>query len=246
MKSMKSLLTGVLVTAAPLWRMIRTEHYPVRKLTVFLAVAMLFTALPSLHASMIYNNGGPNGSSGNEMTQWIQAEDFVLSTDSTLLDVHFWSFENQGAYQGSIVWQIYSNNAGNPGAVLFSGTATPTRTADPAAICCGFPIGMDDSFLIPAIALTGGTQYWLALHNGPLTTTDRLEFYWATANKNGTETGHEQIAPFGGTNWFDNFQEHAFNLTGDATRAVPEPATILLVGFGLAGLAARHWKSRTA
>jgi hypothetical protein len=169
------------------------------------------------------------------MTDWIQAEDFVLAGPATLTDVSFWSFESTGAYQGSIVWQIYSDNAGIPGSVLFSGTATPARTADPAAICCGFPIGMRDDFSVGTIALLGGTKYWLGLHNGPLSTTARQEFYWATTNGNTTLTGREQIAPFGGTNWSGNGQDHAFNLSSN--QGVPEPATCLLLGSALCGLA---------
>jgi hypothetical protein len=203
----------------------------VRKLIVLFALAVL-----SLQAGVVYDNGGPNGTSGNEMTAWIQAEDFLLGAPTTLTDISFWSMEATDAYQGSIVWQIYSDTAGNPGTVLFSGTATPTRTDDLAAICCSFPIGKRNDFSVGSIALLGGTNYWLGLHNGPLTTTSRPNFFWATTAANTTATGHEDVSPFGDGGWYDNTQEHAFNLSGDGA-AIPEPATCLLLGSALCGLA---------
>ena len=46
--------------------------------------------------TIIYDNGGPNQQGGNEMTEWIQAEDFNLSADSTLMIVNFWDIEAPG------------------------------------------------------------------------------------------------------------------------------------------------------
>jgi hypothetical protein len=194
----------------------------------------LVIALTPAFAGVVYDNGGPHGQTGNEMTRWIQADDFLLAVPTTLTDVSFWSFEADDAYQGSIFWQIYSDNAGNPGSVLFSGSATPARTSDPAATCCGFPIGMRNDFSVGSVALSGGTRYWLGLHNGPLSTRDRLEFYWSGTNPNSTLGGHEDQAPVPG-GWNDNLRQHAFNLSGEAT-GVPEPASLLLVGAGLLGL----------
>ncbi len=196
---------------------------------------LLAMGLAVASAGLIYNNGGPNGANGNEMTQWIQAEEFILPVSSTLTDVRFWSFEATSAYQGSIVWRIYDDNAGSPGAVLFSGTATATRTADPAPICCGFPDGFQNDFNVGSISLNGGTKYWLGLHNGALSVTTRAQFYWATTAANGTETGHEDNTPFDTGGWSDNAQEHAFELTGNAA-AIPEPVTWLLLASGLGAL----------
>ena len=46
--------------------------------------------------TIIYDNGGPDQQNGNEMTEWIQAEDFNLSADSTLTSVNFWDIEAPG------------------------------------------------------------------------------------------------------------------------------------------------------
>jgi hypothetical protein len=179
-------------------------------------------------ASLIYDNGGPNAQNGNEMTQWIQAEDFTLATPELLTDVRFWAFgfSEPGSYQGSIVWSLYGDNSGQPGGLLQRGSVVPTRTYDHVT---PWQPSYQYDFSVGSIGLAAST-YWLGLHNGPLTTTDRFDLYWETTSYNSTTTGNEDIVPFDSGGWYNNGQEHAFQLYG--TAVIPAPAAVMLVGFG--------------
>lgn len=190
-------------------------------------------------AGIVYNNGSPNQASGNEMTEWIQSEDFTLASATTITGVLFWSFD-VGLADGSLSWIIYSDSAGTPGAVIGSGnTNAITRTAG-ASLFSGTEY-MNEFFITPT-ALTAGT-YHLGLHNGALSVTTRSEFYWETTGVQIGSFGLEDIAPFGVYGWNSNGQEHAFLLTSDES-TVPEPGSIALLGIaaGMGLLLARRRK----
>lgn len=195
-------------------------------------VAALLLTVSTTQAALIYDNGAPNGSNGNEMTQWIQTEDFALAAPVALTDVRFWAVEEiQGAYQGSIVYSIYGDNAGAPGALLYRATVVPTVAYDHDAT---FGSSYQFDFSVGTINLGAGT-YWLGLHNGPLTTTSRENLYWETTAGNLTSTAREDVAPFDDSGWFNNAQEHAFQLFANVGPVVPAPGAILLgsIGTGL-------------
>ena len=92
----------------------------------------------------------------------------------------FWNFEGSGSFEGSIVWQIYSNAGNNrPGTLLFNGTSTNLTHVATGFIFFGYPEYIT-TFDIAPVSLPAGT-YWLALHNGPLTNDTNLgRVYWET------------------------------------------------------------------
>ncbi len=202
---------------------------------VLAALTLLMLATVARADTIIYNNGGPNQQSGNEMTEWVQTEDFTLTSSQTVSDIHFWDVDS-GGYNGSITWWIVGDTGGNPNFndVLGTGNLDVTRVA--TGNCLSFGCEFEDSWNINPLSLGPGT-YHLALHNGPVTDTTRAEFYWETTDLNGTPTGRECDLTTGAcySSWFDNGQEHAFNLTGGGGGTTPEPGTILLLATGFVG-----------
>jgi hypothetical protein len=193
----------------------------------------------SAGAAPLYVNGAPTDASGNEMTSYVQAEDFQLASASTLTGVRVWGFyfgDLGRGYLGSLSWQVYADASNQPGYLLYSGVATPELTGGASNCCDGIPLQMD--FALPSIDLVAGT-YWLGLHNGPMNEVATEYFYWQTSADNDTGRGFEQPAPFGNTPWVGNNLEHAFELEGfiqseSQGEAVPEPATWILAGLGVA------------
>jgi len=190
------------------------------------------------HGAAIWNNGGPAlfNQGGSEMSDTMQAEDIQLSTMTNLTSISFWSLQfSPSDYNGSIFWQIVGDASGSPDDlnVIGNGTATPSQTADGTVL--GFSQFRND-FTINLIGIAAGT-YWLELHNGPVTTTAFTDFYWSWADLDGTNTGTNRGMENGlnpVTGWTTNDNEHAFNISGDAATAAPEPGTALL-SFAAAG-----------
>ena len=193
--------------------------------------AALSLALAGVASAQLYDNGAPNFQNGNEMTNWVQAEDFVLGSPGIAGGASFnlLTFGGLGAWdQSTGQWQIYGDAGGAPNSGDLIGSGNMQDVAvNPLGQQNGFDFydirfGFGDS-----VHLDAGSRYWLALH---LTNdyANRYDLYWGTTNSNGP-TGHELF--MGQEPWNDNFQEHSFVLY-----EVPAPSAAGLLG--LAGLAA--------
>lgn len=168
----------------------------------------------------IYDNGSPNHTPGQvngyEITTWIEADDFSVNVPTRIDAATFWDFETVGSFEGSIVWQVYSNTTSDtPGDLLFTGIASNV-----AHTATGFQYFAFREFLntfdIPYITLLPG-KYWIAIHNGPLSNHTTQNVFWETTATVGSVTSVSDATPFNHF-WQNNGSpaELAFHLEGVA------------------------------
>lgn len=203
----------------------------------FRVLVLTFATVAASFGTTIFDNGTLNNLGASLMSDFLQAEDFSLVSPSNLTGVTFFSAEASGAYLGTIEWSIRANTAFpfQPGSVIASGTAssvTRVNLGTPAGL--GGLAAFSNTFSV-SVSLATDT-YWLVLHNGPNSTLDSSEFYWATADSNLTILGKEQSLLPPSSTWDTNSQEHAFLISGNAVTDIPEPATIWTLSLGAAAL----------
>ena len=201
-----------------------------------LALLALGSFTPA-HAALIVDNGIPStvNPTGSNLSDTQQAQDFLLASITSLTNIRFWSLELSSAdYLSSIFWEIRSNAAGVPGTnVVASGTSSPTRTTAGTVAAPGANYNQFQNDLSVNVTSLAAGAYWLTLHNGAITANNFTDFYWSGADANSTAfLGQERgLKPL--TDWSTNEQELAFQLSGTASAATPEPATFACGGVAL-------------
>ncbi len=183
-------------------------------------------------AEVIYDNGGTllqGGLLSTVDTHFIVADSFVLDDgNNTITDIHWWGYYAQDDIPAidSFTAYIYSDAGGAPGAVEFVLTDSVLRT-DTNDLTFGTYNEFEYQMDISALGLTAGVTYWLALQNDV-----DCNWFWSVSDFAGGDA-HQKLQ-----NWTNYQVEEAFYLTGPAP-VMPEPASIGLLGVGLAALGLR-------
>jgi hypothetical protein len=203
----------------------------------YVVFACLITASAADAAPIFTQSGTPDTAFPSEREfDTLIADDFTLPADEVIRSVSWlgsYAFDGSAPAVDGFQIRFYADAAGSPGALLqtFAVGDAVARTAVGMLgpfITYGYTADLGGGF-----GAAAGTAYWLMIAND--TTGDNDNWYWAVQTGPG---GNVQLSEDDGGSWSTTLvaAEASFILDN---ASVPEPASFLLVGIGLAAAARR-------
>lgn len=196
-------------------------------LPLIVLISFVLAPLATSNAAVVYeqlpdNSGARSSSTLNYVggsPGYRSADDFTLSEDTLIHDLHWWGFHNDSVSSGlnAFTFTFYSDNAGIPGAELL----TTTGTLD---IVSGAGADFYSSILADDFLAGAGTTYWLSIYNAA----SGAAWAWSHADGSGLQTSDPP-----GDQW-SSVSGLAFSLTSESK--IPEPTTVILLSLGLASI----------
>lgn len=191
------------------------------------------------NAAMLYQHGLDATLSGaySNLGGQIVADNFTLGTDAVITGVNWFGyFDSEPASLSSILFDLnFHSDAG--GVPNFTPSYTQALSLNITDIGLdainGNNIYRFEATLSTSLAVMAGEQMWLSVFDTDPSTTQWL---WSRSVRTGDGYAVRNTNPDDITDWIsDNGGDFAFELVGEPA-PVPEPATMILFGLGMAGV----------